>query len=59
MISFGYRQSYCHTWNNRLVGDSHLPKEKSITYTAYWFTMESKPWLPAGLLGPVVIKLAQ
>jgi hypothetical protein len=45
-----------NTWNNRLVGDSHLPKEKRITYTAYPFKMEDKPLLPAGLLGPVVIE---
>ena len=46
-----------NTWNNRLVGDSHLPKEKRITYTAYPFKMEDKPLLPAGLLGPVVIEV--
>jgi hypothetical protein len=45
-----------NTWNNRLVGDSHLTKEKSVTYTAYPFKMEGKPLLPAGLLGPVVIE---
>jgi hypothetical protein len=45
-----------NTWNNRLVGDSHLPKEKRITYTVYPFKMEDKPLLPAGLLGPVVIE---
>ena len=45
-----------NTWNNRLVGDSHLPKEKRVTYTAYPFKMEGKPLLPAGLLGPVVIE---
>lgn len=46
-----------NTWNNRLVGDSRLPKEKRITYTAYPFKMEDKPLLPAGLLGPVVIEV--
>lgn len=46
-----------NTWNNRLVGDSHLPKEKRITYTAYPFKMEDKPLLPAGLLGPVVVEV--
>jgi hypothetical protein len=45
-----------NTWNNRLVGDSHLPKGKRITYTAYPFKMEDKPLLPAGLLGPVVVE---
>jgi hypothetical protein len=45
-----------NTWNNRLVGDSHLPKEKRITSTMYPFKMEGKPLLPAGLLGPVVIE---
>ncbi|HWI93833.1 MAG TPA: glycosyl hydrolase [Flavisolibacter sp.] len=48
-----------NTWNNRLVGDSHLPKEKRITYTAYPFKMEDKPLLPAGLLGPVVVEVEQ
>lgn len=48
-----------NTWNNRLVGDSRLPKEKRITYTAYPFKMEGKPLLPAGLLGPVVIEVAK
>jgi hypothetical protein len=48
-----------NTWNNRLVGDSHLPKEKRITSTMYPFKMEGKPLLPAGLLGPVVIETAQ
>lgn len=48
-----------NTWNNRLVGDSRLPKEKRITYTAYPFKMEDKPLLPAGLLGPVVIEVAK
>ena len=45
-----------NTWNNRLVGDSHLPKGKRITYTAYPFKMEDNPLLPAGLLGPVVVE---
>jgi hypothetical protein len=48
-----------NTWNNRLVGDSRLPKEKRITYTAYPFKMEGKALLPAGLLGPVVIEVGQ
>jgi len=48
-----------NTWNNRLVGDSRLPKEKRITYTAYPFKMEDKPLLPAGLLGPVVFEVGQ
>ena len=47
-----------NTWNNRLVGDSHLPKEKRITSTMYPFKMEGKQLLPAGLLGPVVIETA-
>jgi hypothetical protein len=48
-----------NTWNNRLVGDSHLPETQRITYTAYPFRMEDKPLLPAGLLGPVVIEVEQ
>ncbi len=45
-----------NTWNNRLIGDSRLPKEKRITNTMYPFKMEGKPLLPASLLGPVTIK---
>ena len=48
-----------NTWNNRLVGDSRLPADKRITATMYPFKMENKPLLPAGLLGPVVIEVAQ
>ena len=48
-----------NTWNNRLVGDSFLPKEKRITSTMYPFKMEGKPLLPAGLLGPVVIEVVK
>ena len=48
-----------NTWNNRLVGDSFLPKDKRITSTMYPFKMEGKPLLPAGLLGPVVIETAE
>jgi hypothetical protein len=48
-----------NTWNNRLVGDSHLPKEKRVTNTMYPFKMEGKPLLPAGLLGPVLLETAQ
>ena len=56
---FFYCYKMVNTWNNRLVGDSHLPKEKRIAYTAYPFKMEDKPLLPAGLLGPVVIEVAK
>jgi hypothetical protein len=45
-----------NTWNNRLVGDSHLPQEKRITSTVYPFKWDTKPLLPAGLLGPVSIE---
>jgi hypothetical protein len=48
-----------NTWNNRLVGDSRLPKEKRITYTAYPFKMDNKPLLPAGLIGPVFIEITR
>jgi hypothetical protein len=45
-----------NTWNNRLVGDSRLPKEIRVTTTVYPFKMEEKPLLRAGLFGPVVIE---
>ncbi|HET7896885.1 MAG TPA: glycosyl hydrolase, partial [Flavisolibacter sp.] len=48
-----------NTWNNRMVGDSRLPKEKRIAYTVYPFKIEGKPLLPAGLLGPVTIEVAK
>jgi hypothetical protein len=46
-----------NTWNNRLVGDSRLPEANRITSTVYPFKMEGKPLLPAGLIGPVTLKV--
>ena len=47
-----------NTWNNRLVGDSRLVPHKRITSTVYPFKWDSKPLLPAGLLGPVTIEVS-
>ena len=44
-----------NTWANRLIGDHTLPGDKRITNTTAPFSLESKPLLPAGLLGPVKI----
>ena len=43
-----------NTWNNRLVGDGHLPEDQRHTWTSAPKRTDS-PLLPAGLLGPVRI----
>jgi len=45
-----------NTWNNRMVGDSRLSPDKRVTNTVYPFKWDTKPLLPAGLLGPVLIE---
>ncbi len=45
-----------NTWNNRLIGDQKLPEDKRVTWTTAPYRLEGQPLLPAGLLGPVVIK---
>jgi hypothetical protein len=52
-----------NTWNNRLVGDSHLPKEERRTNSNIHKgpTVWEKPWkevplIESGLIGPVEIK---
>jgi hypothetical protein len=48
-----------NTWANRMIGDTRLPVEKRISSTVYPFKMEGKPLLPAGLLGPVRVEVAE
>lgn len=43
-----------NTWNNRLVGDGHLPESQKRTWTSAP-KRPAGPLLPAGLLGPVHI----
>lgn len=47
-----------NTWANRLIGDQRLPENKRITWTTapYKLSLEGKPLLEAGLLGPVTIQ---
>ncbi len=45
-----------NTWNNRMVGDSRLSADKRVTNTVYPFKWDTKPLLPAGLMGPVLIE---
>lgn len=48
-----------NTWANRLIGDAALPVEQRRTsLTTAPAPAASKPLLPAGLLGPVVISTA-
>nr|WP_121271931.1 glycosyl hydrolase [Pedobacter schmidteae] len=48
-----------NTWANRLIGDQRLQENKRITWTTapYKLSLEGKPLLEAGLLGPVTIQM--
>jgi len=46
-------------WNNRLVGDLALPAEERQTFLAAPTVRANAPLLPAGLLGPVVLRAAE
>jgi hypothetical protein len=48
-----------NTWANRLIGDSKLPVDKRITNTTAPFRLGGKPLNPAGLFGPVVLKIEE
>jgi hypothetical protein len=46
-------------WNNRLVGDAHLPPEERHTFLAVPTVKQNAPLLPAGLQGPVMVRAAR
>jgi hypothetical protein len=46
-------------WPNRLIGDRFLPPEKRVAWTAWNPFSKDTPLLESGLLGPVVVRLAQ
>lgn len=46
-----------NTWFNRLKGDQLLPEKDRITKTNAPFWSKDKPLQPAGLLGPVILRL--
>ncbi|RYF16883.1 MAG: DNA-binding protein, partial [Flavobacteriales bacterium] len=48
-----------NTWANRLIGDSKLPLDKRITNTTAPFRLGGKPLNPAGLFGPVILKIEE
>lgn len=45
-----------NTWANRLMGDHELLENQRITWTNSDYRLEGNELLPAGLMGPVVIK---
>lgn len=47
-----------NTWHNRLVYDAGLPPEQRKTWT-HSAPAKNKPLIPAGLIGPVVIRTGQ
>jgi len=49
-----------NTWNNRLIADSKLPKEKKQVYVSRPYRFEANdPLSKGGLWGPVVLKQAK
>ncbi|RZK56885.1 MAG: DNA-binding protein, partial [Pedobacter sp.] len=48
-----------NTWVNRLIGDSKLPVDKRITSTTAPFRLGGKPLNPAGLFGPITLKIEE
>jgi hypothetical protein len=48
-----------NVWNNRLVGDSHLPPDERQTFLAVDTMPKNALLLPAGLLGPVTLEAAE
>jgi hypothetical protein len=48
-----------NTWHNRLVGDRALPAEKRQTFVSKDTLAKDAALQPAGLLGPVVLRMAK
>lgn len=46
-----------NTWANRLIGDHALPAEERTTWTTAPYRLKGRPLAPAGLLGPVALKV--
>ncbi len=46
-----------NTWANRIIGDSKLPQEKRLTWTVHPHWGPESPLLPAGLIGPVTLRV--
>ena len=46
-------------WNNRLVGDAALPEAERRTVLLSNTVKKNSPLLPAGLLGPVLLRSAE
>jgi alpha-L-rhamnosidase len=44
-----------NTWHNRLIGDSHLPANKRMSFTTAPFRLAGKALQPAGIKGTVEI----
>jgi hypothetical protein len=53
------RMEVTNTWANRLKADLSLPQKERITWTIAPLWLKDKPLLPAGLLGPVTIRIEQ
>jgi len=47
-----------NVWNNRLVGDQSLPSDQRRTFLLAPTVSKDTPLLPAGLLGPVLLREA-
>lgn len=45
-----------NAWNNRLAGDSQLPREKRVTYLAANTVKKGTGLMSAGLMGPVTVQ---
>ena len=46
-------------WPNRLIGDAGLPPEQRVTWTTWNPFAQNTPLLESGLLGPVIVRVAQ
>ncbi|NLX14031.1 MAG: glycoside hydrolase family 2 [Phycisphaerales bacterium] len=46
-----------NTWANRIIGDCKLPADQRLTWTIHPHFGPDSPLLPAGLLGPVTLRV--